>query len=64
MNVKTLDNYCLKNKIHKIDFLKIDTEGFEIHVLEGAATMIENQAIDRIQLEHGSIQSIISQAFV
>tara|TARA_B100000686_G_C16784286_1_gene974091 strand:+ start:1834 stop:2631 length:798 start_codon:yes stop_codon:yes gene_type:complete len=31
----TLDSYCDKNKINKIDFIKIDTEGFEAYVLDG-----------------------------
>ena len=32
----TLDKFCLENAIEYIDFLKIDTEGFESHVLKGA----------------------------
>jgi len=31
----TLDSYCDKNKINKIDFIKIDTEGFEAYILDG-----------------------------
>lgn len=38
INVKarTLDKFCAANKIKKIDFLKIDTESFELNVLKGA----------------------------
>lgn len=32
----TLDNWCLQEKIRVIDLLKIDTEGYEAHVLRGA----------------------------
>lgn len=59
INVNTLDNYCNSNAIEKIDFLKIDTEGFEINVLLGANEMVSKSCIDRIQLEHGSIQTIM-----
>jgi FkbM family methyltransferase len=33
--VITLDSYCKENNIKKIDFIKIDVEGFECNVLEG-----------------------------
>lgn len=31
----TLDKYCHDNNINQIDFVKIDTEGYEAYVLEG-----------------------------
>jgi len=31
----TLDEYCQGNGLTKIDFIKIDTEGFEAYILEG-----------------------------
>ena len=31
----TLDEYCQTNGLTKIDFIKIDTEGFEAYILEG-----------------------------
>ncbi len=45
-----LNDYILKNKILKIDFLKIDTEGYEMNVLLG----LENQfsKISIIMFEH------------
>lgn len=36
VNVDTLDNFIKENKVKLIDLLKIDTEGFEQIVLEGA----------------------------
>lgn len=64
VSVSTLDAYCQSHKIHRIDFLKIDTEGFEIQVLRGARSLIEQDAIDFVQLEHGSLNSIIMGASI
>ena len=35
INIITLNDYCFKNNITKIDFVKIDTEGFEAFIIEG-----------------------------
>lgn len=51
VQVDTLDNYCAANAIRNIDFLKIDTEGYEMEVLKGAAGMLKN--ISYIQFEFG-----------
>ncbi len=43
VNLVTLDDFLLENKIKKIDFFKIDVEGFQLQVLEGAKrTLLEN----------------------
>ena len=49
--IDTIDNYCNKNKIDKIDILKIDTQGYEKNVIEGAIEMIKNNKVDLIELE-------------
>lgn len=51
--VKTvsLDAYCQRNNISKIDVLKIDVQGFEIEVLHGCRYLIKNRAIDNIIFE-------------
>lgn len=36
LKTQTLDSFCELNKISKVDFIKIDVEGFEYHVLKGA----------------------------
>ena len=36
----TLDSFCIKNGINNIDILKIDTESFELEVLEGASASL------------------------
>jgi FkbM family methyltransferase len=49
----TLDEYCIQNKIETIDFLKCDVEGHEFHVFQGAMKMIREGRIKRIQFEYG-----------
>lgn len=46
----TIDHYCEKHGIKSIDLLKIDVEGYDVHVIEGAMSMLPN--IKYIQFEH------------
>lgn len=48
----TLDDYCSYRKTEYIDFLKIDTEGYEHNVLVGAKEMLKDN-IKLIQFEYG-----------
>jgi FkbM family methyltransferase len=50
----TIDDFCFENSLAKINFLKIDVEGHELAVLQGAKKTIENGNIDFIQFEFGS----------
>jgi FkbM family methyltransferase len=47
----TLDRFCAQNNISAIDVLKIDTEGFDLVVLEGAKEMLERGAIRFVYVE-------------
>lgn len=38
----TLDNFQLTNNIKKVNFLKIDVEGYEYYVLKGAENLLKN----------------------
>lgn len=60
--VNTIDNFCQKNNINNIDFLKLDVEGHELKVLEGAQKMINNGSIKYIQFEFGG-NNIDSRTF-
>lgn len=53
INVDIIDNFCIKNNIKKINYLKIDTEGYDLNVLIGSENMLNNQTIDIIQVEVG-----------
>lgn len=48
-----LDTFCENNNIDRIDFLKIDTEGAEFDVVQGAQRMLNEQRISYIQFEYG-----------
>jgi len=49
----TIDHLSKIEKLEKIDYLKIDTEGAELLVLKGAKTMLERNAVEMIQFEYG-----------
>jgi FkbM family methyltransferase len=63
VSLKTLDEFCNEQGIQKIDFLKIDVEGHEYKVLQGASKMIKNKAIRFIQFEFGGC-NIESRVFL
>jgi FkbM family methyltransferase len=47
----TGDDFCIQNKIERINYLKIDCEGEDIRVLHGFSEMISSSKIDFIQVE-------------
>lgn len=53
VEVVTLDSYCDDAEIDHIDLLKIDVEGHELAVLNGASRMLAEDRIDVIQFEFG-----------
>jgi FkbM family methyltransferase len=53
VQVSTLDDYCRQNGIEHIHLLKIDVEGHERDVLEGAARMFAGNRIDAVTFEFG-----------
>jgi FkbM family methyltransferase len=46
-----LDDYCLRNDIKVIDILKLDVQGGEMKVLEGARQLLKSQSISLILCE-------------
>ena len=53
--MKTLDTYLLETGIRQIDFLKMDTEGYELKILLGATNWFH--IIRYIQYEHWGIHN-------
>jgi FkbM family methyltransferase len=51
-DINTVDQYCKDNGIQEIDFLKIDTEGYDYRVLLGAKEIIDNKKVKYIQFEY------------
>ncbi len=49
--VTTLDDYCKEQRISRIDLLKIDTQGFELRVLQGGDAMLATKQVRSIFLE-------------
>jgi FkbM family methyltransferase len=48
----TGDYYCKKHSIERIHLLKIDAEGYDLHVIKGFNDMLSNGKIDIIQFEY------------
>ncbi|TWA87648.1 FkbM family methyltransferase [Azospirillum brasilense] len=53
VRLATLDGFCTEAGIDRIHFLKIDVEGHEIAVLDGARGLLERRAVDFVQFEFG-----------
>lgn len=63
VEVTTIDMFCSESNITKIDLLKIDTEGYEFNVLNGAINTIKNNLINYIYFEF-NITNTISKVFM
>jgi FkbM family methyltransferase len=63
ITVTSIDSYCFLNNIDAIDFLKIDTEGHEYKVLEGAGEMLRNNRIGVIQFEFNEM-NVFSRVYL
>jgi len=53
IHLESLDNFCKDKGINHINFLKLDVEGHEYKVLQGAKDLIGKNSIDFIQFEFG-----------
>lgn len=48
----SFDEYCRQQGIEQVRLLKVDVEGQDFHVLEGATGMLERRAVDLVQFEY------------
>lgn len=53
IQIMPLDMYCANNDIESVDLLKVDVEGHELSVFEGAREMLSRKRINFIQFEYG-----------
>jgi FkbM family methyltransferase len=51
ITVETIAGFVETHQIENIDFLKVDTEGYDIEVLSGAAPLLRNQRVHFIMCE-------------
>jgi FkbM family methyltransferase len=56
INIFTLDDYIIKNMINSDLCLKIDTQGYEMEVLEGAIKLFESKKIKFVLIELMTIE--------
>ena len=64
VDVDTVDRYCSTHGVERIDFLKIDVEGFEDEVLNGATSMLKSHKIGFVlfELRHSILDSVGKQS--
>lgn len=53
ITIKKIDDFCSENKIDSIDIIKTDTEGFDLEVIKGASSLLEQRKINFIITEMG-----------
>jgi FkbM family methyltransferase len=51
VDVQTVDEFCKTENVARIDVLKLDTQGFDLEVLRGAANMLAQSKIGLVYLE-------------
>lgn len=51
--LETLEKYCARTEARSIDVLKLDCEGYELSILNGATAIFEKRAIRAVQFEFG-----------
>lgn len=63
VQITTIDEFVRQNGLGRIDLMKIDVEGSEIKVLNGARKSLERSAVDFIHFEFTQ-SSILSRVFM
>jgi FkbM family methyltransferase len=63
ITLSTVDEFCEEHALERVTLLKVDAEGHDLAVLQGAAGMLAGQAIDLIQFEY-NVRWIDSRRFL
>lgn len=53
VQVTTVDTFCRQHEITRIDFLKIDAEGYDLKVLQGSEALLMDKKIKAVLVEVG-----------
>jgi FkbM family methyltransferase len=53
IRMQTLSGFCQEQRVPTIDYLKIDTEGFDLEVVKSGQDMLSSSAINFIEVEVG-----------
>jgi FkbM family methyltransferase len=64
VTVTTLDQFCADHDITRIDFLKLDVEGHELQVLQGARQLLDTSSIHAIQFEFTQLNPFVRLFFL
>lgn len=62
VRLESLDHFTQVHGVDRISLLKIDTEGNEFRILQGAARLLSEGRIDLIQFEFGEM-NVVSRVF-
>ena len=62
IKVVSLTNFCKTNKIKRIDFLKVDVEGYEYEVLKGAKDIIKNVRFIMLEVQKNDMYADYSKS--
>ncbi|MEM6823175.1 MAG: FkbM family methyltransferase [Verrucomicrobiota bacterium] len=62
--VTTLDDFCEQHQISQIDLLKMDCQGYELNILKGAQSLLEQKKISVIYSEVILIPQYNQQAYI
>lgn len=61
VEVSTVDDFCAAHGISRIDLLKIDTQGFDLEVLKGAAGALSSGVVRHVLVELNFVDLYVSQ---
>ena len=61
IKVVSLKNFCKTKKIKRIDFLKVDVEGYEYEVLKGAKDIIKNVRFIMLEVQKNDMYANYSK---
>lgn len=62
VDIKTIDLFVKENNINRIDLLKIDTQGYDLEVLQGAQDCFQKGLIDNVLVELNFIKMYDNQS--